>query len=46
MLCAWQATSGLGATAAYALSKEGFHVVLGNMSHHYFKKLLLEQYQF
>ncbi len=27
-----QATSGLGAAAAYALSKEGFYVVLGNFA--------------
>lgn len=29
--CSLQATSGLGAAAAYALSKEGFFVVLGNL---------------
>lgn len=30
--CSLQATSGLGAAVAYTLSKEGFFVVLGNLS--------------
>lgn len=31
-IIAFQATSGLGAAAAYDLSKEGFYVVLGTVS--------------
>lgn len=32
LTCTLQATSGLGAAAAYALSKEGYYVVLGTLS--------------